>query len=304
MLALIWPHTTTATTAYGKRVVDSFLSTLERAGDAQEGVVFDVGSNDGGWTKWLLRCAAKRGLAERIKVHMFEPQPRYAEALRALASQEPGNRIQFHPFAASSAGRTNLSFHLSYDRQTASTVSAMARAYSPGRHGYRVINVRSLDLAEFMHAAVSGRAHQHGKIYSPLHQSTQVALFKCDIEGGEYELLPWLITTGVLCPVHHILVEWHLNALPPQKRLAALGLRLAFDALLRNGCGADEAYGTAPLQRLLIEHDEYPRNNRGEPVHGLPELCDAQQKLEESRKTKERRQPGKHSRWSVHDEKE
>ena len=48
MLALIWPHTTTATTAYGKRVVDSFLSTLERAGDAQEGVVFDVGSNDGG----------------------------------------------------------------------------------------------------------------------------------------------------------------------------------------------------------------------------------------------------------------
>ena len=34
---------------------------------------------------------------------------------------------------------------------------------------------------------------------------------KLDVESLEYELLPWLLTHGVLCRLRFVLVEWHLK---------------------------------------------------------------------------------------------
>ena len=241
------------TTAYGKHVADGFLDELaldERA--SVQGVVFDVGANDGEWTRWLLRRAARRGLPlRRLQVHVFEPQPDYAAGLRALARATDG-AVRFHPVAAARESSANATFFPSGNPQAASLVEAIARAYTGGGHGppRAALSVRSVNLAAVMHSALRERPP---------------ALFKCDVEGYEYALLARLLVTGALCRVRHLLVEWHLNALPPSRRLAGLGLRAAFDALLRDGCGRQDAW--------QIEHDEYPENNLGEPVHGLADFC-------------------------------
>lgn len=57
--------------------------------------------------------------------------------------------------------------------------------------------------------------------------------------------------------------RWHLNALPPEKRLAGLGLRLTLSELLRTGCAASHA--NAPI----TVHEGAPVNNWEQQVPGL-----------------------------------
>ena len=77
-------------------------------------------------------------------------------------------------------------------------------------------------------------------------------------------LLPRLLTSGVLCRVDYLFVEWHLNALPAAQRLQGVALRHALDATLR-GC---------PIPRATaVVHDENPYNNFGEPAPGLAEVA-------------------------------
>ena len=252
MLAFAVPAAA-GTTAYGKDVVDAFLDELVlEESPSVRGVVFDVGANDGEWTRWLLRRAARRGvLLRRLQVHAFEPQPGYAASLRALVRASDG-AVRFHPAAAARESSLNATFYPSANPQAASLVGAIARAYTGGGEGEprEPLRVRTVNLAAVMHAVLRERPP---------------ALFKCDVEGAEYALLARLLLTGALCRVRHLLIEWHLNALPPSERLAGLGLRTAFDALLRDGCIKGDAW--------QIEHDEYPDNNRGEPVDGLADLC-------------------------------
>lgn len=76
-----------------------------------------------------------------------------------------------------------------------------------------------------------------------------------------------MLLSGALCRCDHILVEpvveWHLNTLPPARRLAGLHLREAFDDLLARGC-------RAPPRRIL--HDNFAPNNHYAHVPGLAAL--------------------------------
>lgn len=76
--------------------------------------------------------------------------------------------------------------------------------------------------------------------------------------------MPRLLTSGALCRCTHLLIEWHLNALPPSRRLGALAIRHALEPNLRAGCDEPPAF---------VEHDEYSRNNFFEKVDGLWELA-------------------------------
>ena len=74
-----------------------------------------------------------------------------------------------------------------------------------------------------------------------------------------------LLRRGTLCQVDFLNIEWHLNALLPDERLAGLGLRLSAEHTLRESCGSKLAPRT-------VEHEEYIGNNRGEPIPGLADL--------------------------------
>ena len=243
---------TVGTGSFGYGVVDAFLNDLKQASNKTSvGIAFDVGANNGAWTRWLLRRAARSGVSPgRLRVHVFEPQPQYESTLTALQRGANGS-VRVHRTVASTQSANATLFYPSSDAQAASTLPSMAAAYSAGGVLRAPFRVPSVDLAAF--------------VYENTNESS-TALLKCDVEGGEYALLPWLLTTGALCRVRHLLVEWHLNALPPHERLSGLGLRHGLDRLLRTGCANPES-------SWHVEHDEYSKNNVGEPVTGLFEVC-------------------------------
>ena len=255
------------TGSFGYRVTDAFLTDLKNASNsASIGVAFDVGANNGAWTRWLLRRAALRGVdSERLRVHVFEPQPRYESALKKLEQYANGS-VRFHRAVASTTSANATLFYPASDTQAASTLPSMAAAYSARGVLHAPLRVPSVDLASFVGAETG---------------ESSIALLKCDVEGGEYTLLPRLLITGALCRVRHLLVEWHLNALSPHERLSGLGMRLGFDRMLRAGCAGPES-------SWHVEHDEFSKNNLGETVDGLSKVC--------NRKSATRN----HTRWESH----
>ena len=85
------------------------------------------------------------------------------------------------------------------------------------------------------------------------------------------QVLPHLLFRGALCDATHLLIEWHLDALPEQQWSGGVGMRLAFDTLLEKRCATvDAARGTPPVMPLaagsarwrVVEHSQYASNNR------------------------------------------
>ena len=104
---------------------------------------------------------------------------------------------------------------------------------------------------------------------APLHLAAELeSILAQDVEVAEYELLPHLLLSGALCIPTHLLVEWHLNALPPPRRLAGLALRLGFDELLKTGCATSD-HGSGPR---VIVHDDFDVNNAYAEVPDLAEI--------------------------------
>ena len=124
-------------------------------------------------------------------------------------------------------------------------------------------------------AAPAAPPHRRTVAVAPLHRRTSFLSLNLlvrprvqDVEVAEYDLLPHLLLSGALCIPTHLLVEWHLNALPPPRRLAGLALRLGFDELLKTGCATSD-HGSGP--RVTV-HDDFDVNNEFAEVPGLAEL--------------------------------
>ena len=130
-----------------------------------------------------------------------------------------------------------------------SLIETQARAYR--RNG--VMKVETVDLAAELQAQLS-----------PLVGREKAVLLKLDVEGAEYDLLSHLLMRGALCLLDYIIVEWHLNSLTPERRLAGLGLQLSLGDMLARGCPV----GSRPREVTINAEVE---NNAGMPVPGLAE---------------------------------
>ena len=90
-----------------------------------------------------------------------------------------------------------------------------------------------------------------------------MTIVKLDIEGAEYSVLPRLLTSGALCLVDFFNIEWHLDALPADRRLEGLALRLALEPAIR---------ACRPRRLVQLMHEEFLPLNLG-AVDGLSELA-------------------------------
>ena len=220
-------------------------------------MLLDVGANDGSWSKAVLfRCANLMGGARAramTELHVFEPQPRFVQDLAMMVRNWPFATV--HNAAAWTNDARNLTFYLSRQSTSASLLPIVAKHAGQPRRGDAKISVRTVNLAAFLAARLPPR---------PNASKTLVAL-KLDVEAAEFDLLPHLLAAGVLCRVHLFVVEWHLNALAPEKRLAGLGLRLSLSSLLRTGCGA------RVRNEPITIHEGAPINNWEQQV---PDLWD------------------------------
>ena len=233
----------------GEAAINRFVHAVQAATPMQTGFVIDVGANNGQWARHVLERVREYGTRMRVEPILFEPQREYALELQKLANDWGGT---FHPAVAWTRA-TNLSFYLSNFKEASSLSEQLALTFSRPEVNSRVsrVTVPAVDLARVLRSCV-WRA-RGGPI-----------ILKLDVEAAEYDLLPRLLITGALCRCTFLIVEWHLNALPPARKLEGVLLRNAFDGLLARGCFRPP--------RLII-HDEDFLNNFGEPIPGLGELA-------------------------------
>ena len=231
-------------------------------------LVLDIGANNGNWAKSIAQlCGKLRGAP--CEMAMFEPQPQFASRLEQLVTEMGGPTVaRFEPAAAWRNNGT-LTFFLSKNTEASSVHSSIAAKIgkkpvrttvptfltwqgAPSRptvtyHTFLTWQVRSIDLARYMRETLQlPRSDRDGVL----------SFVKIDVESAEYELLPHLIAEHALCGIRYLHIEWHLDALPEEKRLAGLGLTLSIHHLLQESC--TRAGETPPV---LVVSEESPNNN-------------------------------------------
>lgn len=160
-----------------KRMVREFYAahgrgTPERYDGLKPGdTVLDVGGYKGDWAE---RMTALYG----VKVHCFEPHPRFIRHLQDRFAGREDVTVEGYAMGAS-AGVLDLS-----DDENAS--SALVASGNP----------------------VQGEVRPVAEVFDALGLD-RVACIKMNIEGGEYDLLPALIDTGLMTRVDRLTVQFH-----------------------------------------------------------------------------------------------
>jgi FkbM family methyltransferase len=140
-------------------------------------------------------------LEERLKVctFAFEPNPRHTPRLREMEAiyQSLGIRYYFLPYAVSTVDTT---FQLSKPDSDTQMAASLLKTSSPA--STNSVTVQVLNLLQFFQK------------YFERNQKIQSFLCKMDIEGEEYNLLPSLISSGLICHIDTLTVEFHLSRSP------------------------------------------------------------------------------------------
>lgn len=160
-----------------KRQISAFRAahgrgTPERYDNLQPGdVVLDVGGYHGDWAQ---RMTALYG----VTVHAFEPHPRFIDHMQNRFDGR--SDVHVHGFAiGSSTGKLDLSD----DENASSALVASGRT-------------------------VTGDIRPVADVFQEL-KLKRIAVIKMNIEGGEYDLLPALIETGLIKNVDRLTVQFH-----------------------------------------------------------------------------------------------
>ncbi|MFY0691403.1 MAG: FkbM family methyltransferase [Paracoccaceae bacterium] len=137
-----------------------------------QSVVFDVGGFEGNWAH---RIHAAHGST----LHVFEPHPGFAAQIAARF--EGNDKIHLHAIALGSADGT---LSLSDEGDASSAIADHTRS-------------------------VTGDVVEVGRFFAE-HGIDHVDLMKVNIEGGEYDLLPALISAGLMPRIDLLQVQFHL----------------------------------------------------------------------------------------------
>ena len=290
-----------------------FLNAVRQAPSGTRAFVFDIGANDGVWSRsWAPHLRPNvLGDGKQMELHIFEPQPVFHSRLTNLTrSQKMAGKATFIPAAAWTAdGTTRMRFasvgstSATIAQNGASSATAGgARSASRSDEAHEV-TVRTVDAAAYINrvfvrwsssistantstdvptatlpssssttaTATATLPSSSTSISTSTVTSTStaapppLAILKLDVEGSEYTLLPWLLANNALCRMQYMLIEWHLNSLPPHARLAALGLRLSLHATLEAACVSPP---------VMIEHEEWPEANTQATKQGVGPILD------------------------------
>lgn len=160
-----------------KRQISAFRlahgrGTPERYAGLKPGdVVLDVGGYHGDWAERMTELYG-------VSVHAFEPHPRFIALMKSRF--EGRDDVHVHGFAiGAQAGTLNLS-----DDENASSALVTSGP------------------------TVSGDIRPVADVFTEL-KLGHIAVVKMNIEGGEYDLLPALIETGLIKQIDRLTVQFH-----------------------------------------------------------------------------------------------
>lgn len=208
------------------------LHSLSRDGVATNAYIFDIGANDGSWAQALYALCHENYRARLIPI-IVEPQPRFYKELRSFAQRHNGH---FFGAAAWAAEGANLTLHVNAADSRATGIRGGGAA-SPARGG-STIEVPTVSLSALIRSTLGGAP------------DGTLSYLHLDVEGAEFQLLPTLLLSGALCLLTHIHVEWHFPTLASaawnasaRDTAAGVGLRMAFEQLLQQGCASSVSSG-------------------------------------------------------------
>lgn len=154
-----------------------------------ESIVFDVGGYEGHWASDLFSKYL-------CNIHVFEPVRAFDAKISERFARNP--KIVCHPFGL--AGET---------KKLTITVDAYASSVFKGVGQSEEIEL--VDIAQFVEQS----------------SIRKIDLLKVNIEGGEYELLDRLITTGLIERVVDLQVQFHDFVPDAESRMKALQERVS-----------------------------------------------------------------------------
>jgi hypothetical protein len=138
----------------------------------------------------------------------FEANPAHVPRLTALEScyRSKGWRTTF--FAPLAVADKNGTMLLQYEAdRTNEFWGASIVPQAKGPHGLtQGTDVQTIDFAEFLLTHIAGRTIPAVDVAAGV---VPTVFMKLDIEGAEYFVLPRLVTSGALCHVASIFMEWH-----------------------------------------------------------------------------------------------
>ncbi len=153
-------------------------------------IVFDLGGYEGQWASdiFAMYCCT---------IHVFEPVPSFARALRGRFARN--SRIYIHDFGLASKDET-VKLHVDGPGST------IYRA-----NGAQVAEGKLIDVADFLSA----------------NSIDKIDLLKINIEGGEYDLLERLIAIKKISSIRNIQVQFHDFVPNAENRMRAIQRALA-----------------------------------------------------------------------------
>lgn len=251
------------TTLAASKAYKNFLWEFMNSASCDRGsgrvLLFDVGSNDGRFLTHDLRIESLMPMVCNGSLHvaafLIEPQRRWQSHLTRMAIElkrklAPSLDINVVPFAAwthNETVRLRSARNSQESRIEPANLSAQAApsrsTTAPDVDLPSLYNVQAIDLADFVLRAL---------------RPSDIALLKIDVEGAEYAILPRLLTSGVLCRMSHLLVEWHLKQVSESDRLACLALKLALPLMLQRGCTTPPQLMQEEVCKLTLEPWTWP----------------------------------------------
>lgn len=133
---------------------------------------------------------------ENVCTISFEPNPRHTPRLKEMEAvyQSLGIKFYFFPYAVSTI---DTSFQLL--KPNSDTQMAASLVKTPGDAPTSSVTVKVINFLNFM------------KEFILPNKNIEAILCKMDIEGEEYNLLPALISSGYVCLINTLTVEFHLS---------------------------------------------------------------------------------------------
>jgi len=154
-----------------------------------DSIVFDVGGYHGDWAVPIAELY-------HCKCYIFEPIAEYASIIRGRCGTDP--RYSVHNFAL---GRGDGEF----------AISSGDDATSAFKSSGTMLMAQQRDLVAFLRESAISR----------------IALMKINIEGGEFDLLDYIIETGVIAAIDDIQVQFHEFIDNAREKREALRKRLS-----------------------------------------------------------------------------
>lgn len=156
---------------------------------AADSIVFDLGGYEGQWSSDIFARYCCR-------IFVFEPVPAFADGIQRRFQKNPCVRV--FPFGLSSVTST---------ARLRLTGDASSQFKKKGEY----VEVQFVKAEDFMNQQ----------------QITKIDLMKINIEGGEFDLLEYLLDSGLTTCIRDIQVQFHEFVPKAKKRMRNIHLRLA-----------------------------------------------------------------------------